>query len=264
MPYLNLDIDYFCHPKTVRLTALLGEHAALCPIKLWCYVGKFHAENGILDGYSVQEIERIAGWNGEHGMMVDVMLRDGIALLSRTSSGFAIHDWIEHAGHLSVFKKRAKTAAKKRWKKYASSNANRDPKYAPNHTYPNHTKPILTIPNHTDVVEGAVAFDEFWKIFPRKDGKQDAKRAWDKLKPSRELFGLIVAAIDRQKASAQWTKDGGAFIPHAATWLNRRRWEDEGITGKLGETWEEQMRRWAEEGDEKDRLAAMEAGHDEK
>jgi hypothetical protein len=27
--------------------------------------------------------------------------------------------------------------------------------------------------------------------------------------------------------SAEWTKDGGQFIPHPATWLNQKRWEDE-------------------------------------
>ena len=27
--------------------------------------------------------------------------------------------------------------------------------------------------------------------------------------------------------SHDWTKDGGQFIPHAATWLNGKRWEDE-------------------------------------
>ena len=37
----------------------------------------------------------------------------------------------------------------------------------------------------------------------------------------------ILAGIEKQKQSAQWTKDGGQFIPHPATWLNGCRWEDE-------------------------------------
>jgi hypothetical protein len=28
-------------------------------------------------------------------------------------------------------------------------------------------------------------------------------------------------------ASEQWRRDDGRFIPHPATWLNQRRWEDE-------------------------------------
>ena len=34
-------------------------------------------------------------------------------------------------------------------------------------------------------------------------------------------------AIEKQKKSAQWTKNDGQFIPHPTTWLNGKRWEDE-------------------------------------
>ena len=37
----------------------------------------------------------------------------------------------------------------------------------------------------------------------------------------------LVAAVEAQKASTQWTKDNGQFIPNPATWLNQGRWEDE-------------------------------------
>ena len=32
---------------------------------------------------------------------------------------------------------------------------------------------------------------------------------------------------DNFQKRRQWIKDGGNFIPHAATWLNQQRWEDE-------------------------------------
>ena len=31
-------------------------------------------------------------------------------------------------------------------------------------------------------------------------------------------------SLDAHKRSSQWTKDGGAYIPHATTWLNGERW----------------------------------------
>lgn len=31
------------------------------------------------------------------------------------------------------------------------------------------------------------SFDSFWKIYPRKESKQNARKAWDKLKPSPAL-----------------------------------------------------------------------------
>jgi len=34
-------------------------------------------------------------------------------------------------------------------------------------------------------------------------------------------------ALEQQKQSSDWLKDGGAYIPNPSTWLNNRRWEDE-------------------------------------
>ena len=47
-----------------------------------------------------------------------------------------------------------------------------------------------------------------------------------KIRPSEDLLIEILAAIDIQKRSVQWTKDSGQFIPHPATWLNGERWSD--------------------------------------
>ena len=70
-------------------------------------------------------------------------------------------------------------------------------------------------------------FDRFWAAYPKKTAKPDAVRAFGKLKPDAELLETILGAIERQKSTAQWQEDGGRFIPHPATWLNGRRWEDE-------------------------------------
>ena len=70
-------------------------------------------------------------------------------------------------------------------------------------------------------------FDVFWAAYPRHTDKQAAFKAFVKLKPDDTLMQVILAGIERQKQSAQWTKDGGQFIPHPATWLNGCRWEDE-------------------------------------
>lgn len=68
------------------------------------------------------------------------------------------------------------------------------------------------------------AFETFWKAYPRKVGKDAARRAFAKVKVPVET---LVAAVEAQKASSQWTKDNGQFIPNPATWLNQGRWEDE-------------------------------------
>ena len=32
-------------------------------------------------------------------------------------------------------------------------------------------------------------------------------------------------SLEKHKRSDQWTKDGGQFVPHPATWLNQKRWQ---------------------------------------
>lgn len=70
-------------------------------------------------------------------------------------------------------------------------------------------------------------FSHFWQAYPRKVAKAAAEKAWKKLKPDHALMALILKALEAQKRTEAWTKDNGAFIPHPATWLNQRRWEDE-------------------------------------
>lgn len=67
-------------------------------------------------------------------------------------------------------------------------------------------------------------FELFWEAYPRKEGKQKAEAAFGKVT---EPVETLLEAIEAQKKSAQWTKDGGQFIPHAATWLNGKRWLDQ-------------------------------------
>lgn len=72
-------------------------------------------------------------------------------------------------------------------------------------------------------------FEAFWRKYPRKDNKQTALKAWCKLKPDRALCVQMSAALERDKRSKQWCKDDGEFIPCASTWLNQRRWENQGV-----------------------------------
>lgn len=70
-------------------------------------------------------------------------------------------------------------------------------------------------------------FPTFWKLYPNKKGKLAAEKAWAKLKVTETLFAMIVDGLARQVICEAWVKDGGKFIPHPASWLNGKRWEDE-------------------------------------
>lgn len=75
--------------------------------------------------------------------------------------------------------------------------------------------------------ENTRRFGEFWLAYPRRVAKPDALKAWKKLTPTAEQFAALMAALELAKKSEQWTRDSGKFIPHPATWLNRRGFEDE-------------------------------------
>lgn len=73
----------------------------------------------------------------------------------------------------------------------------------------------------------ADAFAMFWAAYPNKKAKGSAEKVWAKLKPDHQLAETIISAVQKHKLSADWTKDEGQYIPHPATWLNAKRWEDE-------------------------------------
>lgn len=69
-------------------------------------------------------------------------------------------------------------------------------------------------------------FDDFWRAYPKKKSKGQAEIAWAALRPSEQLQDLIVTALEQAKASDDWRRDGGTFIPYPATWLRAKGWED--------------------------------------
>lgn len=72
-------------------------------------------------------------------------------------------------------------------------------------------------------------FNDFYSLYPKKVKKQDVKKWFQKNKPSNELFSSMLYSLEQFRASKEWQKDGGQFIPYPSTWLNQKRWEDEGI-----------------------------------
>jgi hypothetical protein len=70
-------------------------------------------------------------------------------------------------------------------------------------------------------VECSPAFLEFWKQYPRKVAKGAAIKSW----PGDDLLPAITAALSWQTKA--WTDP--QFIPHPATYLRQRRWEDEKV-----------------------------------
>lgn len=72
-------------------------------------------------------------------------------------------------------------------------------------------------------------FAEFWAAYPRKVDKADAERAWAKLAPNDALREQIMAGLAALTPQYLRRIERGEreYVPHASTWLHKRRWEDE-------------------------------------
>lgn len=64
-------------------------------------------------------------------------------------------------------------------------------------------------------------FDEFWEKYPKRVGKAEARRAWERRKPP---LPKCLETLAWQVKSSQWQ---AGYIPNPATWINQGRWEDE-------------------------------------
>lgn len=70
------------------------------------------------------------------------------------------------------------------------------------------------------------AFELFWDAYGKKVGRGAAEKAWKKACKTADEEDITRAAA----LHADWHKRSGTearFIPHAATWLNEKRWADE-------------------------------------
>lgn len=69
------------------------------------------------------------------------------------------------------------------------------------------------------------SFETFWSMYPRKVARKYASDCWKRLTEQQRL--AAVRAIEFHAKA--WAAEGRqmAVIPHASTWLNGERWEDE-------------------------------------
>ena len=123
---------------------------------------------------------------------------------------------------IELYKDRLEVAtksAKKRWNKGSM----------PTQSQPN-ADPLLTKELNNLITKQPINtyiskdFDVFWQAFPKKKKKEDARKAWNTIRPNIEE---VLKAIEWQKQSPEWFKQGGQFIPYPATWIRSHSWEDE-------------------------------------
>lgn len=93
------------------------------------------------------------------------------------------------------------------------------------HTSISADMPTLTVTEPSKESNGQ--FDEFWHLYPRKVAKAKAEKAWRNLTKTDKKAALM--SVTTWPFSAETR-----FIPHAATWINQKRWEDDETTTTEG------------------------------
>ena len=79
---------------------------------------------------------------------------------------------------------------------------------------------IINMPSFKDIT-----FEQFYKLYPRKEKRPLAERAFKKLsvKDKFDAYNGLINYIKFWKANETEKQ----FIPHPSTFINQRRWEDE-------------------------------------
>lgn len=84
-------------------------------------------------------------------------------------------------------------------------------------------KPVKETKRVRKKYEDTEDFKRFWDAYPKQKGKTEAREAFAKVDVP---IDVLLSAIETQKRSRDWIKEGGQYIPYPAKWLNKRRWED--------------------------------------
>jgi hypothetical protein len=97
---IPVDSDYFDHPKTVQLKAMVGSEADIFPLRLWRWASRF-AKNGVISSENLKisdYVEQICDYRGKKGALHSALVKVGFL----EADGRTIHDWKHWIGR-SIF-----------------------------------------------------------------------------------------------------------------------------------------------------------------
>lgn len=92
--------------------------------------------------------------------------------------------------------------------------------------------------------EDTPEFTEFWNAYPKQKDKTKAREEFARVDVP---LDVLLSALEIQKRSHDWTKEGGQYIPYPAKWLKGRRWEDSVEVNVQSEGRYDNLKRIAEE-----------------
>lgn len=229
--WIKVRMDLHDDPAVIAIATALDiteDEAVGKLVRFWCWANR-HTTDGNADSVTEKWLDRYLGVNG----LAREMAKQGW-LAIKAQGGISVPKFDKHNGQSA--KRRATTALrvaehKKRTRPKGNETVTQQP--LPNaYLEKRREEKIDTTPQspprgrkmaHSDDPR----FAAFWRAYPRRVKRTAAQRAWAKLAVDDALLERILKAIEAYKATADWKKEEGRFIPHPASWLNGHQWEDE-------------------------------------
>jgi|TARA_R110002110_G_scaffold250425_1_gene466534 monoamine oxidase len=103
--------------------------------------------------------------------------------------------------------------------------------------------PTLVFGRRSHVVPSIVTgdgFEAFWRVYPKRQAKKEAQKAWRRIRPDAATQAAILASLAWQVPT--WTDL--TYAPLPATYLRGERWTDEPVS--VGESVDSRLPAWAQ------------------
>lgn len=229
MSWIRIDDNCTQHPKFVRAGGQAG----------WLWLaGQGYCARLRTDGRIPKAAAHILQPGGTR--LAAVLVREGI--WHDQGDHYEVHDYLEFQPSRAQLEERdrQRTARVRAWRERKGV-AHGDATVTPSHAQPKRVprrdcnappepEPEPQEPKNTPSRAARARgvrderFERFWAAYPRRKGKDAARKAWAKRKPDDDLVMVMLSSIEAQQASDQWQR---GFIPYPATWLNEGRWQDD-------------------------------------
>lgn len=229
MPWVKLDDHFPDHPKI----AAAGPLAMAWHVAAICYCARYltdgfiptRAARSLLDLTGCAEVDGYTGDDVEPDTLIARLVRSGA--WHEVEGGYEVHDYLVYNPSREQVEAERKKAADRMAKGRRSGKRSGGSSGERSGEVQGNTGSSSAVPYPYPSTTNAHEFDEFWTLYPRKVGKDKARKAWANA-TERAAPAEITAGLRRQvEAHPLMGADEVKYVPHPTSWLNAGRWADE-------------------------------------
>lgn len=217
-PWARIAVNFYRHPRTRRLSKD-AQHLYLASI--------LHCVEFSTDGrFPADETPYLASVSCVRSSLESELLDAG--LWTRQGEDVVIRDFLQHQtsrAELEARSERNRKAADARWSKAKSEPESKPdaPRNATGNAECNASR--VEKSREEKRPPDPPGFAEFWTLWPRGEGRKAAVRAFPKAVKAVGSPSVLVDLAEKwlnERASM-----AASFVPHASSWLNGERWNDD-------------------------------------